>query len=98
MRAFEFHVSAIQEIHEAESFYLREAPHVVEDFRADVKSTLDRIRIDPGSYAFSFGSFRSLAMQQFPYVFHFREIDFQTVFVVAVSHTSRRPRYWRTRV
>ncbi|MCA9095177.1 MAG: type II toxin-antitoxin system RelE/ParE family toxin, partial [Planctomycetaceae bacterium] len=94
---FEFHQEALREIDDAESYLETEAPHIVQDFRIAVKATLERIRIDPDSYPRLSGNYRSLQVARFPYLIWFRSIDESSIAVVAFSHTSRRPGYWKNR-
>ena len=92
-----FHRLARQEAQAAEAWYHTRNPNAAVRFRLTVERTAHRIAATPASYPFLRGPYRQLRVTGFPYVLIYRMRDDQSVMVVAVAHTSRRPGYWRRR-
>ena len=87
---------AEQEIDEAASFYVREAPGVVGRFFAEVDGALQRLTERPLAYASVDRRFRGCLMNRFPYTVIYEVAEAEIV-VHAFAHQSRRPGYWRDR-
>jgi len=90
---------ANEDYYEGIEFYLNRDPGVAVRFVEEIEATEDRILKDPESYAFMAPELRSLRVPGFPYsiVYRYSPIE-PEVFVVAVWHMSRHPRYFRNRL
>lgn len=92
-----FHRLAKKEVRSAESWYRARNADAATRFRLMVERTANRIAAAPDTYPFVRGQYRQLRVTGFPYVLIYRVRDDQSVMVVAVAHTSRRPGYWQRR-
>ena len=92
-----FHRLAKQEAQVAETWYRTRNADAAARFRRMVERTAHRIAVAPDSYPFFRSPYRQLRVTGFPYSLVYRTIDKQSVMVVAVAHTSRRPGDWRRR-
>ena len=92
-----FHRLAAREYRSARDWYADRAPEVAENFRIAVDRAVSRISSRKESLPKLRPVYRFARVQRFPYVLIFRERTQESVMVVAVAHTSRRPGYWRGR-
>jgi len=92
-----FHRRAILEYREALRHYDQISFQLGDRFVAAMDSAVARILADPTSHPLELGSFRCVRLKQFPYALFFQVIADNTVGVISVAHTSRRPGYWRHR-
>ena len=95
------HRLAEGEFREAIRWYRMEAGEVAMRFHQAVFDTLSQIESDPSAFPVleTIGEATHLRRARvfgFPYVVIFELLD-QEIYVFAVAHTSRRPRYWRRR-
>lgn len=77
--------------------YETQQPGLGADFEDKADATLARIVTNPHAYAASRGGVRKALLHRFPYVVIYRIIG-QIIEVVAVMHTSRHARSWRSRL
>ena len=96
MKPVDFHPDAAQEAQDAADRY--ESLHVGlgDDFRTELQAALARIRQNPQMYAAESGAIRICPLHRFPYAVFYEELD-DRIWVAAVGHLSRRPRYWAHR-
>ena len=92
-----FQRRAILEYREALRHYDQISLRLGDRFVAAMDVAMTRILADPTSHPMELGTFRRIRVKQFPYALFFQVMADDTVGVVAVSHTSRRPGYWRHR-
>ncbi|MBI5760729.1 MAG: type II toxin-antitoxin system RelE/ParE family toxin [Planctomycetales bacterium] len=94
-----FHRIAVQEHRSAQAWYRERSADAAGRFREAVDRAVARIESDPESHPVTSLSrrFRWVRVRRFPYILVFRSQSPQSVMVVAVAHTSRRPGYWRGR-
>jgi toxin ParE1/3/4 len=92
-----FHRLAAREYSSAQDWYRQRSTEVAKRFAAAVTQSVDRIVAHADSLPVLTGAYRYVRVPRFPYVLIFRYLDKDTVMVVAVAHTSRRPGYWRRR-
>lgn len=97
MVRIEFHPAAIDEARAAHAWYELRNPHAAESFLAEIDRAISLIAVDPLRWpAYRFGT-RRLVLRRFPFVLVYRATADSAV-VFAVSHTRRRPGYWRGRL
>ncbi len=89
-----FHRLARKEARAAEAWHHSRNPNAAVRFRLTVERAAQRIAAAQDTYPFLQDPYRSLRVTGFPYVLIFRVRDDESVMVVAVAHTSRRPGYW----
>lgn len=89
------------EIESARQYLNQTAPKLGERFLDELSDTLDQIRLAPDSFPLLETlpvkhSYRRALLKPFRYALIF-EIHEDTLLVVALTHTSRRPNYWLSR-
>lgn len=92
-----FQRRAIREYHAAIRRYDRISARLGDRFVSAMDVAVRRIAADPTSLAQVLGPFRQIRIKGFPYALFFSLLDVETVGVIAIAHTSRRPGYWRQR-
>lgn len=92
-----FHRLAAAEYRAARNWYAARSTQVAARFRSAVDHAVQRIASNVSGQARLGRKYRWARVRQFPYVLVFRERSAETIMVVAVAHTSRRPGYWRHR-
>jgi plasmid stabilization system protein ParE len=91
-----FTQAARADLAEAVGWYDTHAPHVVPQFRDALRTALIRIAENPKQFPPTLKNTRRALLRRFPYILVFRETQ-DTVYVVAVFHTSRDPLIWKRR-
>lgn len=99
--ALRLHRLADSEFRDAIRWYRAESSDIALRFHQSVVETLTRIEVNPQSFPVleTIGEathIRRARVFGFPYVLIFELLD-QDVYVFAIAHTSRRPKYWRRR-
>jgi len=97
MTSIRFHRLAITEYRAARDWYASRDQKVGLRFQRAVDQALLRVQADPASFPVEVASIRWVRAAKFPYRLMFERIDEATILVIAVAHTSRKPRYWRRR-
>ena len=92
-----FHQWAILEYQQALWHYKAISDQLGNRFKAAMDHAVNRILADPTALPADLGSFRRIRMKKFPFVVFFCMLPNNTIGVLAVAHTSRRPGYWRHR-
>jgi plasmid stabilization system protein ParE len=92
-----FHRLAAREYRSARDWYRQRSETVEQRFTLSIDRAADRIAVDADSLPVLTGTYRYIRVTKFPYVLVFRRLEADTMMVVAVAHTSRRPGYWRRR-
>jgi plasmid stabilization system protein ParE len=88
---------ANEELREAAEYDEKQRPGLGDDFRAEVRSTLDRIVAMPESWKLVSPNTRRCRLNRFPSSVFFA-IDADEIVVIAISHASRLPDHWRNRL
>lgn len=87
---------AESDIASAAQWYEQRRPGLSLDFRSALDRTLSSILEAPELYARVYRDLRRALLRRFPYgVFYLRRAE--VIIVLAVLHTSRNPKLWRTR-
>ena len=89
-------LQAEEDLNAAAEFYESREPGLGETFLDEVSLCFDRIQQYPLLGTPLFDEFRRLPAQRFPYSVIYR-IDNESIFILAIAHSSRRPGYWRHR-
>ena|SRR5260370_14406741 len=97
MIAVRFHRLATREMRAAHAWYFQRDPAVAGRFLNAVDVALARVAKDPDSLAVEHSIYTSIRVRRFPYRLIFEHLQAELVLVIAVAHTSRRPRYWSRR-
>lgn len=89
-----FHRLARRELRASHAWYRQRDTNAAEKFLAGVDDAIARVEADPDSHPIERGPYRWVRIRQFPYRLIFERHGIDTIFVIAVAHTSRRPGYW----
>ena len=92
-----FEDEAKAEFKAAAYYYEEQADGLGERFTAHIEATLTRILANPLLPRCFDGQFRRMKADKFPYVVIYGWVEDQVI-IMAVMHTSRRPRYWDSRL
>lgn len=92
-----FHRLATEEYRAVHNSYSSRNAKVGERFVTAVDTAVRRIIADPTSHAIEIREIRRVRVSRFPYQLFFELLRDDLAQIVAVAHTSRRPRYWRRR-
>lgn len=85
------------EIAAALAWYHAHSPALAERFYAELRATLDKVRLHPLRFRRNLDGTRRAILDSFPYMVVYLALDAKVV-VVAVAHAHRRPGYWRRRL
>ena len=67
------------------------------EFKTSVWKAIQVIQRQPDHYPLKSDGTRSLLMARFPFNIRYVELP-ETIWIVAIAHTSRRPNYWKDRL
>jgi toxin ParE1/3/4 len=93
-----FHEAAAADYDAAFDWYLEHNPQAAIRFDAEFERSLSGIMLAPGRWVRGPSGTRRFLLRGFPYFLIYRELDGQTIEILAVAHTSRKPGYWTARV
>ena len=93
----DFHPRAADEVLAAQRWYARRSATAAARFAAAFNDAVSRLLSFPGGGTPHLKGTRFYSLRRFPYMIIYRESPVR-IHVVAVSHTSRRPGYWRRRI
>lgn len=93
----EFHRLAQKEYLEARRWYAVRSLEASANLTIAVNQAVTRIRENPEGLSKIAKQFRYVRVTGFPYILIFRQLEPGLIHVHAMSHTSRRPGYWRKR-
>ena len=97
MKPIVLHECAEAELREALEYYEGQRAGLGGEFRRDFEAALGRVRENPLAYAIEYDDgVRYGPFRQFPYRLVYVDLS-DRVWVAAVSHHRRRPRYWSDR-
>lgn len=88
---------AAKEYRKARAWYGDRGDAVATRFVDEVNSAIERVLADPTSHAVEPPDFFWVRVRRFPYRLIYEYTHPDSVFILAVAHMSRRPRYWRRR-
>jgi toxin ParE1/3/4 len=91
------HTDAEAELEQAIAYYESQRTGLGGDFRREFEAALHRVRENPHLYAVEDeAGARYCLIRRFPYTLVYVDLDDQ-IWIVAVAHQKRRPRYWQRR-
>lgn len=91
-----FHRDAVAEYEEAFGWYFSRSADIATRFEREVERALRLIVDGPARWPACDRIHRRILLRRFPYVVIYREHQGR-IWVVAVAHGHRRPRYWEDR-
>jgi toxin ParE1/3/4 len=97
VRSVEFHPDAQNEFISAAQFYERQTEGLGLNFIATVQRAYERLPEFPASGTPFGRRLRRLLLPKFPYGLLYR-VEPERIYIIAVMHLHRRPRYWGTRL
>ncbi len=92
----EFHPLAVKELSDAALFYEGKARGLGDDFVNEVQRLLEVLQTHPELGRSAPGAVRTVSTRRFPYTIIYRASG-DRLFLLAIAHQRRRPRYWRSR-
>jgi toxin ParE1/3/4 len=91
------HEDAEAELREALDYYAGQRPGLDGEFRREFEAALERVRGNPLAYAVEDDAgVRYCPLRRFPYTLAYVDLE-DRIWVAAVAHQRRRPRYWARR-
>ncbi|HEY1375179.1 MAG TPA: type II toxin-antitoxin system RelE/ParE family toxin [Gemmataceae bacterium] len=97
-RGLSYHRLARREVRDAIKWIARERRSGAIQFREELQRAHQAIETAAESYPVEYRDVRWLRLGKFKYVVRFLILDDSHCRIIAVSHTSRRPRYWLGRL
>lgn len=91
-----YHPDAFEEMVEAAIFYEEHQEGLGGRFLDTIEHSLTKISNHPTIWRADQRGRRKYRVKQFPYLLIYK-ISQETIYILAVAHTSRRPNYWRGR-
>lgn len=96
-RRIVFRAASRSEFDEAADWYNLQRPGLGKDFVAEVERVLELVCDQPTLFPIADGDVRVTPIRRFPYALYYRVKPTQIV-VIAVFHTSRDPKAWKSRI
>lgn len=96
MKAVVFHSQAEAELEQAAVYYEGQRPGLGREFRQEFEAALDRLLANPQWHAIEINDVRGCPLRRFPYTIYFADLN-NRIWLIAVAHQHRRPRYWAER-
>ena len=96
--SIEFHEAAAADYEVAFDWYLERPPDAASEFADEVERALAQIQLAPERWAIGPFKTRRFLLRRFPFLVIYREFSPDRIQVLAITHTSRRPEYWKTRM
>lgn len=98
MKSMVLHHEAETELREALKYYNRQRPGLGSELRQEFEAAASRACRNPLHYAATGSSgARFCPFHRFPYSLVYIDLD-DHIWIVAVAHHRRRPRYWQERI
>ena len=94
---FRIHGEAAKELNDAISWHAERDEELADRFIEAVNLAIDKILASPERFAEHLYRTRYVRVIGFRYLVVYRDVN-ELVHVVAISHTSRRPGYWKSRL
>jgi len=84
------------DLEQARAWYEAQRTGLGDEFLGCVREVLDRVRLSPRLYGTVFQELRLALARRFPYAVIYR-IDDDQITIIAVYHTRRDPKGWKSR-
>ena len=92
-----FHPEALREYAAAGIRYARISPEIGDAFLKEVEDSVEAITNNPETWRIVEENVRVFWLQRFPFGIYFLT-EKNSVEILAVTHTSRKPGYWKNRI
>ncbi len=89
----EFHPSTIADVNEAVTYYQRMRPGLESEFRRELHAAIKRIAKNPLLFPIVEAQIQRCIVHRFPYSILFRTLDSDRIWVLAIRHHKRNPRF-----
>ncbi|HRO43151.1 MAG TPA: type II toxin-antitoxin system RelE/ParE family toxin [Flavipsychrobacter sp.] len=87
-----FHPLAEEEFRNSFRYYEQQLPGLGLRFEKEVEYNLERISEKPESFGFDFGTYRKVALDNFPFVIVYRFDQVKhMIYIASIHHTKRNP-------
>jgi plasmid stabilization system protein ParE len=96
-RFLRFHPEAVAEAERSRDWYARRSPRAAQGFLDELSKAFASIQGSPEAWQAHLHGTRRFTFRRYPFVVVFRVED-ESVLIVAVAHTKRKPGYWGDRV
>jgi toxin ParE1/3/4 len=97
MKSATLHEATEEKLREPLDYYASQRDGLDGEFRREFEAALQRVRENPLAYAVEDDNgVRYCPLRRFPYTLVYVDLD-QRIWVAAVAHQRRRPRYWARR-
>jgi toxin ParE1/3/4 len=97
MKPATLHEEAEAELRDALGYYAGQRHGLDGEFRREFEAALEQIRENPQTYAVEDDNgVRYCPLRRFPYTLVYVDLE-DRIWVAAVAHQRRRPRYWASR-
>ena len=97
MMYIDFHELAEKELLDSRDFYDDLVPDLGRKFILEVEHIINRIKSNPLAFPVYFKNYRKALLRKFPYSVIYRIVE-DKVYILAVAHQKRRPKYFATRM
>lgn len=98
MKPVQLHAEPERELLDALEYYDQQRPGFGGELRRDFEATVEKVLGNPHGYAVTdAGDVRYASFRRFQYRIVFVDLD-DYLWIIAVSHHSRHPRYWSGRL
>src|SRR5689334_19239423 len=94
VRSLSYHRLARREVRDAVRWIARDHPSEAIKFREELQRAHEAVETAAESHPVDYRDVRWLRLGKFKYVVRFLILNDGHCRIIAVSHTSRRPRYW----
>lgn len=91
-----YHPDAVEEMIEAAIFYEERQTGLGERLLDAIEEALEFLKTHPTIWRADERGRRKYRVKRFPYLIIYK-VERQTLFILAIAHTSRRPGYWTRR-
>lgn len=96
MYEIEIHVDAERELNAAAIFYEKRVEGLGQQFLDEFEGAISQIQKFPEAYPTYEEEYRRYLLKRFPFSVVYR-IDGDNLFIIAIAHLKRKPKYWETR-
>jgi toxin ParE1/3/4 len=97
-KAVALHEQASADYDATFDWYLERSPEAALKFDAEVERAIAEIAHHPRRWVSGSHGTRRFLLRGFPFLLIYRERNEETIEILAVAHTSRRPAYWESRL
>ena len=97
MKKIIIHEDAEKELWHSVDYYEDKVTGLGLDFEYEIQKALLSIQIHPNIYTPSKYGVRRHLLRRFPFFIYYEEYE-EYIWIIAFTHTSRKPHYWKSRI